>query len=132
MKHSHSSLDAQTISTFDSSNGDNPGFYHKYASAWSQLQSSAVLHSGSYKPTNLSNRFASEIPYENHHFGQGRHRSSPNECSINEALRESICDPIDNLNRRNSSLLANIGVGFAAKKNSDLEWQHSNRAKSSR
>lgn len=97
-KHHHSSLDSQTISTFDSGSGGEhahaPGFYHKYASAWSQLQSSAaVLHSGSYKPS-----LARLEPYDHHghhHFsaaGAGLRRMNPvgpAAGAINEGFRDS-------------------------------------------
>ena len=101
MKHSHSSLDAQTISTFDSSNGDNPGFYHKYASAWSQLQNSAaILHSGSYKPS-LAARLdpfggdsaihPHHASHYHHHHGSSstHHTRSTRAGTINEGFRDT-------------------------------------------
>ena len=92
VKHSHSSLDAQTISTFDSSNGDNPGFYHKYASAWSQLQNSAaMLHSGSYKPAATS---VARMPPEvhHHHSGYEHHFHSRTRLNNNGAINEGFRD----------------------------------------
>lgn len=76
LKNSQNSLDAQTISTFDSS-GDHSGFYHKYASAWSQLQTSGV-HSGSYKP-GLA-RLETLDPHSHHRINRG---------TINEGFREA-------------------------------------------
>lgn len=127
-------MDAQTISTFDSSNGDNPGFYHKYASAWSQLQSSAVLHSGSYKPANMANRLGSEIPYEHHHYLHGRQRSSPNNSgSINEGFRDSSADAdmyTRSADRRNNNLSGSAASGGSGPKRSpDYDWQHVARGK---
>ncbi|CAG2101422.1 unnamed protein product [Medioppia subpectinata] len=77
LKNSHNALDAQTISTFDSS-GDNSGFYHKYASAWSQLQSNGI-HSASYKPG-----LARVDPNFDHHNHQRLNRGT-----INEGFREA-------------------------------------------
>lgn len=48
LKNSRSSIDAQTISTFDSS-GDNSGFYRNYQQAWENLKFTG--HSSSYKPS---------------------------------------------------------------------------------
>ena len=47
LKNSRSSIDAQTISTFDSS-GDQSGFYRNYQQAWENLRFAG--HSASYKP----------------------------------------------------------------------------------
>ena len=130
VKHSHNSLDAQTISTFDSSNGDNPGFYHKYASAWSQLQSSAaIMHSGSYKPG----------LYNHHHHFHGHRRSGG---AINEGFRDSneITLNADVYARSSSGGSAGSGGssehgrrggGGGGKRGSggDHEWQHLTRAK---
>ena len=49
LKNSRSSIDAQTISTFDSS-GDQSGFYRNYQQAWENLRF-AGGHSASFKPT---------------------------------------------------------------------------------
>jgi len=80
-KNSQSSLDAQTISTFDSS-GDHQ-FYQKYQSAWSQLGSSGV-HSGTYKPSGMSGRLENGMdPYSNQ-------RIMPNRGgTMNEGFREA-------------------------------------------
>lgn len=67
-------MDAQTISTFDSS-GEH-GFYQKYASAWSQLQSSG-MHSGSYKPSLAR---LETLDHYNHRMNKG---------TINEGFREA-------------------------------------------
>lgn len=149
VKHSHSSLDAQTISTFDSSNGDNPGFYHKYASAWSQLQSqsAAVLHSsGSYKPS-LAARLE---PYEggagHHHYlghqrGAGNGRQNNNNGTINEGFRDSneITLNADVYTRSSSGGSGSSSEhkryngkgsrGGGGGGGGDHEWQHLTRAK---
>lgn len=142
--HSHSSLDAQTISTFDSSNGDNPGFYHKYASAWSQLQNSAaVLHSGSYKPS-LAARLE---PYENGHHHYGQHRrdgvgrgalNNNGSGNINEGFRDTneITLNADVYTRSSSGGSGGSsehkrynGKSRGSGAGGDHEWQHLTRAK---
>ncbi|RWS10699.1 sushi: von Willebrand factor type A: EGF and pentraxin domain-containing protein 1-like protein [Dinothrombium tinctorium] len=48
LKNSRNSIDAQTISTFDSS-GDQNGFYRNYQQAWENLRYTG--HSATYKPS---------------------------------------------------------------------------------
>ena len=140
-------MDAQTISTFDSHNGDNPGFYHKYASAWSQLQTSAaVLHSGSYKPS-LAARLD---PYDGHHHfvggvavhrgttGGGRLNNNNGGGAINEGFRDTneITLNADVYTRSSSGGSGGSSehggksrYGNGKNRGGDHEWQHLTRAK---
>lgn len=68
VKNSRSSIDAQTISTVDST-GDQSGFYRNYQQAWENLRFTG--HSASYKPTRG----------DEHSFGQRR--------TYNEGYRDS-------------------------------------------
>lgn len=62
-KNSRNSIDAQTISTFDSS-GDQSGFYRNYKESWENLK--YVRHANSYKPgSGLSRLDAFDTAYRN-------------------------------------------------------------------
>lgn len=62
-KNSRNSIDAQTISTFDSS-GDQSGFYRNYKESWENLK--YVRHANSYKPgSGLGRLDAFDTAYRN-------------------------------------------------------------------
>jgi len=78
LKNSRSSIDAQTISTFDSS-GDHSGFYRNYQQAWENLRYTG--HSAAYKPNGNGARIET-LDHLNRN-----NRGPP--ITINEGFREA-------------------------------------------
>lgn len=71
MKNSRNSIDAQTISTFDSS-GDQSGFYRNYQQAWENLRFAGHSASpSSYKGGVVTTNGVSDSSNFNHHTSRG-------------------------------------------------------------
>ena len=95
LKSSRSSIDAQTISTFDSS-GDQSGFYRNYQQAWENLRF-AGSSPAAYKPTNPASlgRNGHHVHHHNHGleidtpFTQSRATRTGGNGTYNEGFRDT-------------------------------------------
>lgn len=98
MKNSRSSIDAQTISTFDSS-GDQSGFYRNYQQAWENLRFAG--HSASYKPGREEGTSQFTAPRPGRGFNEG-YRDS-NEITLNADVAALYSRPENSATRQTRS-----------------------------